>query len=135
MSQAIIRAAFETRLKTWADARSPAIPIAWENVPFTPPSGRYLRAFLLPARTQSVLLEKTDREYKGIFQVSFCMPVGTGAGTFEGLLSSLDSAFAQTFTQSGVRIFLVSPFSAAPAIQEPDRFTIPVSAEYRANTV
>lgn len=133
MSQTIIRAGFETRLKTWADARTPAIPIAWENVPFTPPAGRYVRAFLLPARTQSVTLAKTDREYKGIFQVSFCMPLGTGAGTFESLLSSLDSAFSVVFTQTFVDIYLLSPFSAAPAIQEADRYVIPVSAEYQAN--
>lgn len=135
MTQAIIREAFETRLKTWADARTPAIPVAWENVKFDPPAGRYCRAFLLPARTQSVALSRVDREYKGIFQVSFYMNIGNGPSTVEGLIASLDAAFAHTFTQDGLRVWLTAPFSAASAIPEADRYIVPVSAQYRANTV
>jgi hypothetical protein len=135
MTQSIVRIAFETRLKTWADARTPALPVAWENVPFTPPVGRYARAFLLPARTQSETLNRSHRAYRGIFQVNLCMAVGSGASGAESLLSSLDAAFAQTFTQGGLRIFLTAPFSAAAAIQAEDRYIVPVSAQYRADTV
>jgi hypothetical protein len=136
MTQAIIREAFETRLKTWADARTPALPYAWENVPFTPTAGaRYVRATLLPAPTLSATLDRGHRNYRGIFQVSFHMPVGIGAGAFESLLASLDSTFAASFTQDGVLVYLTKPFSAAPAIQDKDRYVVPVSCEYAAHTV
>lgn len=135
MSQALIRKAFETRLKTWADAQTPVIPIAWENVPFTPPAGRYMRAFLLPADTESLHLSRTDRYYRGVLQASLAMNINTGAGAAEALVASLDAAFAHTFTQDSVRIWLVRPFSAAPAIAEPDRHVVPVSAEYRAHVI
>ena len=135
MSQALIRKAVETRLKTWADAQTPVIPVAWQNVGFTPPVGRYLRAFVLPAPTQYTSLDQECRSWKGIFQVSFCMPIGTGSATVESLIASLDAAFASSFTQDGLRIFLLAPLSAAPAISEPDRHVVPVSAPYRVDTV
>lgn len=135
MSQAIIRKGFETKLKTWADAQTPAIPIAWRNVAFVPPVGRYLRAFVLPAPTQFASLDQVCRTFKGIFQVSFCMPIGTGSGTVESLVASLDAAFTDQFTQDGLRIYLLAPLSAAPAIDEPDRHVVPVSAPYRVDTV
>jgi hypothetical protein len=135
MGQETIRKGFETRLKAWADAQTPAIPVAWPNVPFTPPAGRYLRAFVLPAQTQYLSLDGICRTWRGIFQVSFCMPLGTGAGTVEGLVASLDAYFAQTFVQDAQRIYLLEPLSAAPAITEPDRYVVPVSASYRSDTV
>lgn len=135
MSQALIRKGFETRLKTWADAQTPSIPIEWQNVSFTPPAGRYARAFLIPNATQSETLEKTHRRYEGIFQVSLCMNLGTGSGVVEALVSSLDAAFASYFTESPLRIFLLSPMSAATALIEVDRYVVPISAAYRADTV
>jgi hypothetical protein len=134
MSQAVIRRAFETRLKTWADALSPAMPIAWENVAFTPPAGRYARAFLLPAPTESDTLERTDRLYRGVFQVSLVMPIDKGAGAAETLVASLDAAFAHTFTQGTLRIWLLRPFSPARGLSEGDRWVMPLSAQYRAQT-
>lgn len=135
MTQAIVRRAFETRLKTWADAQVPAIPVAWENVPFVPPTGRYIRAFLLPARTDSQTLDRDHRLYQGVFQVSLVMPLNTGAGGAESLAASLDAAFDASFTQDGLRVYLLSPMSAAPAISEPNYFVVPVSAEYRSDVV
>jgi hypothetical protein len=135
MSQATIRKGFETRLKAWADAQTPAIPVAWPNVAFVPPAGRYVRAFVLPAKTQYLSLDGVCRTWRGILQASFCMPLGTGAGTVESLVASLDAYFASTFVQDGQRIYLLEPLSAAPAIQEPDRYVVPVSAAYRSDTV
>jgi hypothetical protein len=135
MTQAIIRRAFETRLKTWADAQTPVIPVAWENVPFTPPAGRYARAFLLPVDTQSETLERTDRKYRGVFQVSLCMNLGTGAAAAESLVASLAAHFAHTFTQATVTVWLKRPMGAAPPIPEPDRYVVPVSTEYEANVL
>lgn len=135
MTQAIIRKGFESRLKAWADAQTPAIPVAWQNVAFTPPAGRYARAFLLPNPTRSETLEKEHRRYEGVFQVSLCMTIGTGASVAEALTASLDAHFDAYFMQDSLRIYLLTPMSAAPALQDGDRYVVPVSASYRADTV
>ena len=135
MSQAIVRQAFEQRLDSWSIANS--VPVAWENVDFTPPAGPYTRAFLLPAQTTSDTLDKTHRRYQGVFQVTLVMPSGAGAGAAEALVVSLSSAFApQTpLVVSGVTVYVLTPMSAAPAQQEPDRYVVPVSCQYEAHTV
>ncbi|AKJ28840.1 DUF4128 domain-containing protein [Caldimonas brevitalea] len=137
MSQALIRQAFETRLKTWADAQAPAIPIAWQNVTMTPPAGRYLRAFLLPASTGSDDLAGEHRVFRGLFQVTVVTPIGTGPGQAEQLAGQLDLLFPLTepLAVGGLLVYLTSPMSAGPAIQEPDRYAVPVSAGYRADTI
>lgn len=135
MSQATIRKAFETRLKTWADAQTPVIPVAWPNVAFNPPAGRYARADMLPAPSQYLTFDQTGKTWRGVFHVRLCMPIGTGAGVVEALIASLSADFAPTFEQDGLRVYLLSPLSAAPAMNEADRYVVPVSAPYRVDTV
>lgn len=137
MSDALVRAAFETRLLAWANAQSPAIPVAFENAAFMPPVGRYVRAYLLPAPTASETLNGEHRRRMGVFQVSLCMPIGSGPGAAAALTASLDAAFpmALPMTQGSLRLFMLSPMSPGPAIQEPDRFVVPVSCTYRADTI
>lgn len=134
MSQALIRAAFESRLGTWAASKG--LPVAWPNVSFDPPSTAYLRAFLLPADTDSRDLAGRHREFRGVYQVSVCLPQGQGPGAGDAIVTELDALFATTapMTINGLEVHVVRPTSAAPAIQEPDRYVIPVSCEYRANT-
>jgi hypothetical protein len=132
MSDATIAAAFESTLKAWADVQTPAVPVAWQNVAFTPPAGRYVRAHLLPHQAKHLFVDGSGRSRQGTFQVDICMPVGAGAGGARALVDSLDAAFAITMVQGSLRIWLLTPLSAAPAIQEPDRFVVPVSATYKA---
>jgi hypothetical protein len=135
VSQETIRKAFETRLKAWADAQTPAIPVAWPNVAFNPPEGRYIRAFTLPAPTQFLSLDGVCKKWRGLFQANFCMPIGTGAGTVQSLITSLGAAFSLSFTQDGLRIFLLEPFSEAPPLPgDGDRYVVPVSAAYESDT-
>lgn len=137
MSQAIVRQALEIALNTWAASQTPVVPVAWQNVEFIAPAGRYARAFLLPSPTASDTLDKTHRLYAGIFQISLVMPAGTGSADAEALLSSLVTAFApQTpLVRSGVTVYIIEPMGAASAIQEADRYVIPVSAPYQAHVI
>ena len=137
MSDALVRAAFETRLLAWANAQVPPIPVAFENASFTPPTGRYVRAYLLPAPTASETLNGEHRRRMGVYQVSLCMPIGSGPGAAAALCASLDAAFpmALPMSQGGVKVFMLSPMSPAPAITEPDRYVVPVSCTYRADTI
>lgn len=137
MSDALVRAAFETRLKAWADAQVPPIPVAYQNVTFTPPTGRYVRCWMLPAPTQSEDLGGLHRLRRGVFQVDLCLPIGNGPGVANTLAASLDVAFPLTapMTQGAIRVFLLSPLSQGPAMEEPDHYVVPLSCEYRSDTI
>ena len=137
MSDALIRAAFETRLAAWAAAQVPTIPIYYENITFTPPAGRYARCFLMPAPAECETLNGEHRRRMGVFQVSLCMPIGVGPAAGTALAASLDPVFPMTLpmTQGGIKIFILSPMAIAPGIQESDRYVVPVSCTYRADII
>lgn len=135
MSNTKIRAGFESPLATWAAAQSPPIPIAYENKTFTPPTARYIRAFLLPAQTDSVDLQGAHRSYRGVFQVSLYMPTGTGAGAAELLVMAICALYPIRIASSGLSIVLTRPMAARPAISDPDRYIVPIDCAYRADTI
>jgi hypothetical protein len=136
MSKKAIRALLEGRLATWAAAHSPVLPIAFENVTFVKPAtGTYLRAFTMPNPTDSRYMEATDRVYMGVFQVSIVAPINTGPGAAESLVAELEALFPLNLDlTSTLKVTTITPVSAAPAIQEPDAYVIPVSFSYRATT-
>lgn len=134
MTIARIRQALESRTNTWAQAQTPAIPVAFENALFTPPPGRYARAFVLPGETVSDDMAGKHRRYVGVFQVSLYLPLNAGTAESAALIASLDTSFALTapITISGFQVFLTSPMSPGPAIPDGTRYQIPVSCRYRA---
>lgn len=136
MSNKRCRQAIESRLNTWASTRSPALPIAWENVPFNPPSSAYLRGWLLPAQTDSPDLEGALRTYRGVYQVSVSCPINTGPGEAEGIADELAALFPLNtrLAVTGLTLQIVSPVTAAQGVQDGDRYVVPVSFTYRADT-
>lgn len=138
MSNASVRAALESRLATWAAARSPALAVVWENVPSDPAQGQsYLRAFLLPADTESQDLEGLHRGYRGLLQVSVVVPINTGPGAAVGIADELAALFPVNgrYTSGSVTTQIIGPASAGAAQQEPQAFALPVSIPYRADTI
>lgn len=138
MSTHAIRTALDSRLATWAAARSPVLRIAFENSDFEPASGEtYLRAFILPADTASQTLDGLHRGYRGVYQVSIVTPPHVGPGAAHGIAAELDALFPMNgrYTSGSVTVQITSPVSAGPALQEPDSFTVPASFTYRADTI
>lgn len=137
MSNKLCRQAIETRLAAWAAARVPALPIAWENVPFTPPAGTYLRAFLLPATTDSQDLAGAHRAYHGVYQVSVVTPINAGPGTAEGIANEIAAQFPLNLrlAVTGLTLQVITPVTAAQGAQDTTNFTVPVSFQYRADTI
>lgn len=135
MSQSIIRQLLESRLKTWADAEP--IQVAWENVNFDPPSASYLKAYVIPAPTTSDDLKGDHRNYTGVFQVSVVGMKGNSAIPVEAIAEDIAALYPVNLqlTSGGVTVQIITPMSIAQAIQEPDRYTIPVSCTYRADTI
>lgn len=136
MSNVLIRKALERKLNTWAAAQSPAIAVARENVTFTPTSARYVRPVLIPNDTLSLTLERKDKRFAGIFQVTLVMPPNAGAMDAETLADSLAAAFPpQTpITEGSFRIHITDPASRAPAISAGERYEVPVSISYVAHS-
>lgn len=138
MSDRIIRSLFEGRLKTWATARVPALPIAYEDVAFTPPAdgSPYLRAFLLPANTTSEDLEGKHTAYRGIFQVSVVTKAGIGRGAAEGVADEIAALYPNNLalTKSGLTVYVRSPMSTGSVQQGDTTTTMPLSIQYRADT-
>lgn len=135
MSHLMIRRLLETRLSVWAKGK--ALPVAYQNVKFTPPtSGIYLRAFTMPAVTDSTDLPGKNRQYIGLFQVSIVIPADGGTGLGEQLVGELAGLFPlfDTLTQGGFKVKVMTPVDQGPEIQGDTDYTVPTSFRYRADT-
>lgn len=136
MSNKLCRRAIETQLAAWAAARTPALTIAWENVPFSQPTSVYLRAFLLPAATTGPDLAGVARTYRGVYQVSVVAPINSGPGVAEGIADEIAALFPLNarFTVPGLTLQVITPVTAAQGAQDSTNFIVPVGFGYRADT-
>lgn len=91
MSTAIVRAALETRLATWASTQS--LPIAYQNVGFTKPNGPWLEAILIPNLTMNKEITGTRKTMLGFFQVNVWTPQGQGTGQAEAIAQGIVDLF------------------------------------------
>lgn len=138
MSTKLCRQAIESRLSAWAAARTPALPIAWQNVRYAPTTGAsYLRAFLLPATTGSEDLSGDHRRYLGVYQVNVCVPIETGPEAAEAIVGEIAAQFPVNLriTASTVTVQVITPVSEGPADQDATHFIVPASFTYRADTI
>jgi hypothetical protein len=134
MSHQIIRRIYEQQLAAWAAPRG--LRIAYQGVAFEPGDDEtYLRAFTLPAGTDTQTLEGTDRVYTGVFQISVVAPAGSGTGDAEGLVDDLDDLFP-TFLrlqQGDFEVMVLTPVEPGPAIVDDTTLTVSASFQYRAD--
>lgn len=135
MSQARIRAAFESRLKTWADTKR--LPVLWQNVVGSVPAVDHLRAYLLPGTTTSRDLAGENRSYRGVFQASVFVKAGTGSSIAEALARELDDLFPVNLRMLsvGLSVYVLTPMTAHTAIQSEDWYHVPVDCRYGAEEV
>ncbi|WP_214510559.1 DUF4128 domain-containing protein [Pseudomonas brassicacearum] len=137
MSHKIIRSLLESRLSAWASARMPALRIAFQNVAFTPNSGEtYLRAFLLPAGTDSNDLAGAHRLYTGVFQITIVTPTGNGPSGAETIADELAALYPlnDRLIRNGLTVLIMTPVEPGPEQTEDTAFALPVSFQYRADT-
>lgn len=129
MSEANISAAFETRLNLMA----PALATAYENVPYTPVTGTpYQRVQLIPARPENPTIGDDYFREVGFFQITLFYPLNTGRGAAQARAAAIKSHFkrATRMTANGQTIRVPTTPTVAPALQENDRYIIPVTIEY-----
>lgn len=134
MSDTIVCAAIEGALQTWAAAQSPAIPLVFENVAYTPvPGSRYIRGFLMPAETLNKSLGGLHKHYHGIYQVSIYVPQDVGAGDGRALAKAIEVLFKcpTTIVKSNRKVNITrTPAVARGAKDDSGFWMIPVTIWY-----
>lgn len=131
MSNQTVRVALETRLKAWADAQVPKIPIAFEGSPFTKPSSSaYLEPILMPNTTVHSELAGKRKTSIGIFEVRCWYPSGRGMGGVEQLANNIVNLFPMLPKTGNVSIEN-SPYAEHPQFDESGWIIVPVLVFYR----
>lgn len=134
MSNAVIRAELEARLKTWADAQTPKVPVAFQGAPFTKPAdGTFLEAFLLPNDTLNKELSGSRKTYIGLFQVNCWARSGKGMGEVERLAQNVIGIYPM-LPKSGAVSIEKTPH-AEKSILDSGWVIVPVTIQYRMETI
>lgn len=95
MSQAAIRSKITTALAVWANAKSPTLPIARENQPFTKPInyGTFIELVIIPADTFTSTLDGTGRRFLGEVIINIWFQDGKGTAIGETLAEEIAQLF------------------------------------------
>ena len=118
-----IAAALAARLGEWADAEG--IPVAWENVPFTPPSdGLYLAVHDMPATPRTLDLGLRCRIYSGVYQINVVALADRVAELFQE---------GQEIEGRGFTCWIDQTPGVFRGITTSVSYTVPVSLNYRAD--
>ena len=131
MSNSIIRSELEVRLKTWADAQTPKIPVAFENISFLKPTaGPFLEPLLIPNMTMNNELSGVRKTHMGIFEVRCWFPTGRGMGDIEKLSNNIVNLF-RLVPKVGKVSIENSPYAERPQFDEAGWIIVPVLILYR----
>ncbi|MES2262096.1 MAG: phage tail terminator-like protein [Pseudomonadota bacterium] len=134
MSDAIIRSAIEGRLKTWAQAQTPAIPIAFANSGYRPVTGqRYLSGTLVPAITLNPSQGGKHKRYHGFYQVDVRVPDGGGTGDISTIAKAIEVLFEcpTTIPKDGLNVHINRTPSTGPGASDGAGFyMVPVTVWY-----
>lgn len=143
MSKDRIRSLFEPFVKTWADDAE--YPVAFEDVPFTPPElnpsdpndSVYLRVWVIPARTTNEDVAGVHRAYRGVLQIDVVYPKGAGrlGDQIAARIVDLVQVNLRLTTSAGFAVQVMTPMSEGPAIDGEHTNTVPVSCTYRSDTI
>jgi len=131
MSIVAVRRALEVHLATL----TPILPTAWENELFTPPTGPYQKAFLLPAEPSNPEQGGGFYQEQGVFQISACYPIGKGTKAAGDRAQALRAHFprALSLAADGVVVTIQRTPTIAPHMIDADRYVLPVSVRWFAN--
>lgn len=134
MSNDIVRTAIQGRLKAWADAQLPVLPVVWENTEYTPVQGTaYLRGFLMPAETKNPSQGGLHKVYNGLYQISVFFGKGVGTGPVEAACNGIEVLFkAGTTIEKSDRLIniLRTPAVAKGAPDGAGFYMVPVTIWY-----
>lgn len=131
-----IASAMAARLGSWADAEN--IPVAWENIEFTPPTdGLYLAVHDMPATPRTLDIGLNCRVYSGVYQINVVAPAGTGRSDALAVARQVAALFpeGQEIQGDGFTCWITSTPAIFRGILTPVSYTVPVSLNYQADIV
>lgn len=115
---------------------SPAHPISWPNVSFTPPnSRRYLRVTHLPNTTDRLFIGSNEpHRHQGILQVMVVAPLNSGESAVRAIAAAVADHFPTDvrLVSDGVSVRITKRPDIASALVTETELQIPVSISYRA---
>lgn len=113
------------------------LPIIYENIEATPNDEIYLKSNILPAITTAFDLDGDSRIYKGVYQVSIVAPINTGKSRSQKISEAIIQHFQLNteLTKDNFSLYINSVPSVYPAIMDKTTYTIPISMNYRADTL
>ena len=131
MSNSIIRSYFETKVKAWASAQVPVIPIAFEGASFTKPTtGPFLEPLLVPNVTMNHDISGNRKTMLGIFEVKVWYPSGRGMGGVEQIVNSLVSLFPLVPKVGSISVEK-TPYAEHPHFDDAGWIIVPLMILYR----
>ena len=113
------------------------LQIVYENIEATPNDEIYLKSNILPAITTAFDLDGDSRIYKGVYQVSVVAPINTGKSRSQQISEAIIKHFQLNteLTKDNFSLYINSIPSVYPAITDKTTYTIPISMNYRADTI
>lgn len=114
---------------------SPAHPIAWPNVAFTPPSSdKWLRVNQFPTvETRFAVADTGSVELRGFIQVDVFGPLNKGVTTQQAVAASVARHFrVPRRLFSGTTRIEITSARVDPGMTSDSRWMIPVTINYRA---
>lgn len=136
MSDEIITKALQTRLKSFADAQTPKLSIAYEGVSFTPDATKpHLAEFTLPANTDNPSMGRSHSRYSGIYQVDVDVPATSGPVALRKLANAVAAHFSrgQSLTHTSTIVFVTNTPSIGPLMPDGGRIKRSVSIRYQSD--
>jgi hypothetical protein len=114
---------------------SPALPIAWPNLSFTPPPGEYLEATFMPNTNVNLFVgNDATTQHQGLLQVTVVAKSGLGIVGPNDIAGQIVEHFAKgtRIDGQGFVLSIDEKPSVAPSIQEADRIRVPVTVRWYA---
>jgi len=126
----LIRAAFESRILTFAKSKTPLIPVSIENIKFDTPAVDvlYLRTSLIPSPEFNTSICFNTENKSGLFQIDIMSPVNIGVKKAEDLAEEIVALFPQGFKLGGV--YVSAPVEQERAQTDKDRYILSLSIYY-----
>jgi hypothetical protein len=119
-------------LGAWAEGTG--VPMAIENVGFTPARVPYVAAYDMPATPVAIDLAQQCKVYTGIYQITVSAPKGSGAEKVKRLareVADLFSTVGAGFPGDGFTVWIDTEPAIMPGLITGEWYAVPVSFRYR----
>lgn len=93
MTQTALRKEIEDKVAAWAASKSPAIPVAYENVTFVKPTTTFVELYIIPATTVNPTVNAKRATLYGMIQFNIYCKSGEGSKKSELLAQELIELF------------------------------------------